>query len=258
MIRHIRGVPYDVMEHGEGKPILLLHGFTGHAGWLSHFPELPVHYVSPSLLHHGNTGDVSVARAAMSQQIKDLSAILDTSDRPWTVVGYSLGGRIGMTLAASDKRVNHFIGISTTPGIPAEDRRTRRAADERLAKRIEERGLESFVKEWESLPLWYQTEEMRLMLRKERLSQDPYALARSLRAIGTGSMPSMWPYLHHLPRTDLLVGEYDKKFQKIARLMQQKRPDVQIHEILSAGHAPHIENAQQFGTMIEKLILGGI
>ncbi|WP_236636378.1 MULTISPECIES: alpha/beta fold hydrolase [unclassified Exiguobacterium] len=258
-MRHtVRDVSYEVLEHGSGRPVLLLHGFTSNAGWLSYFPDLPVRLVAPSLLQHGQTGSCSVARAKMSQQVKDLSTLLDTDERPWTVIGYSLGGRIGMTLAACDERVDHFIGISTTPGLTASERRARRDADERLARRIETDGIEAFVAAWEMLPLWRQTDEMRASLRHERLAQDPSALANSLRAIGTGSMPSLWTHLDRLPRTDLIVGAHDVKFQTIARDMRERRPDIRIHEISGAGHAPHIENTQQFGTMIEKLILGGI
>ncbi|WP_214828191.1 alpha/beta fold hydrolase [Exiguobacterium sp. s26] len=257
-MRPLRGVSYEVLERGNGRPVLLLHGFTGNAGWLSRFPELPVRLVAPTLLQHGETGHQPVERTKMSQQVKDLSALLDTDEGPWTVVGYSLGGRVGMTLAAYDDRVTHFIGISTTPGLSAAERRQRRLQDEKLAEFIEQAGLEAFVDRWEQLPLWHQTDEMRAALRPERLAQHPAALADSLRAIGTGSMPSLWPLLERLPRTDLIVGEHDVKFQQIARNMQLIRPDIEIHEISDASHAPHVENAQQFGTMIEKLILGGI
>lgn len=258
MRRIVRGISYEVLERGTGKPILLLHGFTGSASWISQFPDLPARYVAPSLLQHGATGICSIGRARMSQQVKDLSVLLDSDDGPWTVIGYSLGGRIGMTLAACDERVNHFIGISTTPGLTAAERRTRRVADKRLAHRIETDGLDAFVTEWEALPLWRQTDEMRASLRPERLSQDPTALANSLCAIGTGNMPSLWAHLHRLPKTDLIVGSHDLKFQSIAHAMREHRPDIRIHKISDAGHAPHIENAQQFGTMVEKLILGGI
>lgn len=259
MTVELRGMKYDVSVHGEGRPVLLLHGFTGSAQWIDHFSHLPVRLVSPSLLQHGKTGSCSPLRSCMSQQIKDLSRLLDVDDRPWTVIGYSLGGRIGMSLAACDQRVQHFIGISTTPGLrSAIERKRRRLQDETLARFIEEEGIESFVERWESLPLWRQTEEMKTSLRKERLSQRPTALASSLRAIGTGHMPSQWGRLHRLPRTDLIVGQYDPKFRSIAQNMQSERPDIQIHEISSAAHAPHIENRPEFDTIIKKLILGGI
>ncbi|MDL5377473.1 alpha/beta fold hydrolase [Exiguobacterium mexicanum] len=257
-MRSLRGVSYEVLERGNGRPVLLLHGFTGNAGWLSRFPELPVRLVAPTLLQHGETGHQPIKRAKMSQQVRDLSTLLDTDKGPWTVVGYSLGGRIGMTLAAHDDRVTHFIGISTTPGLSAAERRQRRLQDEQLAEFIERAGLEAFVDRWEQLPLWHQTDEMRAALRPERLAQHPAALADSLRSIGTGSMPSLWSCLDRLPRTDLIVGEHDIKFQQIARNMRVIRPDIEIHEISDASHAPHVENAQKFGTMIEKLILGGI
>ena len=258
VIRRIRDVDYELFDHGSGRPVLLLHGFTGRGDWFDRFPDLSVRLVSPSLLGHGGTSHRDVNRMRMSQQVRDLSNLLDLDDRPWTVIGYSLGGRIGMTLAACDDRVEHFIGISTTPGLEsAIERRERRAQDAELAAFLEQRGIEAFVDRWERLPLWHQTDEMRATLRLERLAQRPEALADSLRAIGSGSMPSIWPMLDRLPRTDLIVGGRDVKFKAIARRMQARQPHIQLYEIPDAGHAPHIENAQQFGTMIEKLILGG-
>lgn len=259
MIVELRGVDYEVCIRGDGKPVLFLHGFTGNAHWVDSFPTLPVRRVSPSLLQHGATEHAPVHRSTMSQQVKDLSRLLDLDDRPWTVIGYSLGGRIGLTLAACDKRVEHVIGISTTPGLRSSKKRTaRRRQDEELARFIETEGLSAFVKRWENLPLWRQTEEMKQSLRKDRLAQHPTALANSLRAIGTGHMPSLWGALHRLPHVDLIVGAEDSKFKAIARDMQKERSDIKIYEISDAGHAPHIENAPEFGTIIKKLILGGI
>ena len=255
----LRGVRYEVIHRGEGKPVLFLHGFTGNAHWVDSLPALPIRLVSPSLLQHGATEHPSVNRSTMSQQVKDLSRLLDTDDRPWTVVGYSLGGRIALTLAACDERVEHVIGISTTPGLRSSQERTeRRRQDAELAHLIETEGLAAFVDRWENLPLWRQTEDMKRSLRKDRLAQHPDALANSLRAIGTGHMPSLWGALDRLPRTDLIVGAEDVKFQSIARQAQEERSDIKIYEISGAGHAPHIENASEFGTIIKNLILGGI
>lgn len=255
----LRGVRYEVIHRGEGKPVLFLHGFTGNAHWVDSLPALPIRLVSPSLLQHGATEHPSVNRSTMSQQVKDLSRLLDTDDRPWTVVGYSLGGRIALTLAACDERVEHVIGISTTPGLRSSQERTeRRRQDAELAHLIETEGLAAFVDRWENLPLWRQTEDMKRSLRKDRLAQHPDALANSLRAIGTGHMPSLWGALDRLPRTDLIVGAEDVKFQSIARQAQEECSDIKIYEISGAGHAPHIENASEFGTIIKNLILGGI
>ncbi|ACQ71294.1 alpha/beta hydrolase fold protein [Exiguobacterium sp. AT1b] len=255
----LRGVRYEVIHRGEGKPVLCLHGFTGNAHWVDSLPALPIRLVSPSLLQHGATEHPSVNRSTMSQQVKDLSRLLDTDDRPWTVVGYSLGGRIALTLAACDERVEHVIGISTTPGLlTSKERAARRRQDAELAQLIETEGIAAFVNRWENLPLWRQTEDMKRSLRKDRLAQHPNALANSLRSIGTGHMPSLWGTLQRLPRTDLIVGTDDLKFKAIAKHMQEERPDIKIYEISNAGHAPHIENASEFGTIIKKLILGGI
>ena len=52
----------------------------------------------------------------------------------------------------------------------------------------------------------------------DRLRNTPAGLARALRGLGTGALPSLWDRLGELPMpVTLVVGERDEKFRAIAR-----------------------------------------
>jgi 2-succinyl-6-hydroxy-2,4-cyclohexadiene-1-carboxylate synthase len=66
-------------------------------------------------------------------------------DGPFTLVGYSQGGRIGLHLAlAAPERVQRLVLVSTTAGLEdAAAREARIASDEQLARRMEGQGIDA-------------------------------------------------------------------------------------------------------------------
>jgi len=251
----LRGVRYHIEVSGSGPPLLLLHGFTGtHATWRGLRKRLADSFTvyAPDLLGHGRTEIPSINRMRMSEQVKDLEELLATRPERWQVVGYSMGGRIALTLSSS-KHVLHTIAVSSTPGImSAEERKARRLSDRQLAQQLRDEGLSTFIDHWEGIPLFASHEtlprETRQALRTERMSHQAEGLARSLLALGTGSMPP----LKNLPydRISWVVGEHDGKFRAIATGLSSD-----VHIISGAGHAPHVDQPEKFDTMIEQLLL---
>ena len=115
---------------------------------------------------------------------------------PVVVLGYSMGGRVAMRLALhlaerAPARLSGLVLESASPGIAdAGERSARVVSDHALADRIEADGIEAFVREWESLPMWASqsglSEEARSRLRAQRLGQSTVGLANSLRGMGAG------------------------------------------------------------------------
>src|SRR5437588_865441 len=70
----------------------------------------------------------------------------------------------------------------------------------------------------------------------------PSGLARALRGLGTGALPSLWDRLGKLtvPVT-LVVGERDQKFRQIAQLMAPAIAKSEVMVVPGAGHAVHLE-----------------
>ena len=136
---------------------MLVHGFTQSKGsWRAIVDRLAGDYevVVVDLPEHG--GSREATRRASSTLP---SCSVQTGGRA-TYVGYSLGGRICLTLAlAQPDLVESLVLIGATPGIKdAGERAARRTADEALADRLDPEGgaldLEDFLDEWLSGPLF--------------------------------------------------------------------------------------------------------
>jgi 2-succinyl-6-hydroxy-2,4-cyclohexadiene-1-carboxylate synthase len=263
----IRGIRIGYREAGnpDGKPLVLLHGFTGSsAAWTALAADLgEFRLIMPDMTGHGNTeAPEAPARYAMEEQVADLNALFTRLglDR-FSLLGYSMGGRIAIGYAAAHpEKVSSLILESTSPGLRTEgERRERRESDGKLAAFIEREGIRAFTDRWENIPLFASQkrlpEEVRERIRRGRLGNDPGGLAGSLRGIGTGSQPSYWESLEHLgmPLT-LITGAMDVKYVKIAADMARRLPDVHHVTVQDAGHTVHVENPARFATIVREAL----
>jgi 2-succinyl-6-hydroxy-2,4-cyclohexadiene-1-carboxylate synthase len=160
-----------------------------------------------------------------------------------TYVGYSMGGRIALHAAlAHPDRVVGLVLIGATAGLEDEDERAaRRVADERLADRIEEIGVEAFVDEWLRNPLFAGL-TAETDLRADRLRNTAGGLAASLRATGTGTQEPLWDRLGDITAPVLVIaGEHDPKFREIGERMSAALPDATFVVVPGAGHSVHLE-----------------
>lgn len=254
----INGLTYHVEMAGSGPPLLLLHGFTGGSqNWAEHMPVLGERQrlIAVDILGHGRSAIPSdPARYAMPRVAADLVAVLDALQIPQTnLLGYSMGGRLALyTAVRQPQRISHLILESASPGLAAAgERAARRRRDEELAGWIEAHGIEAFVDRWQALPLWASQEQLapekRAALRAQRLQNDPAGLANSLRGMGTGAQPNLWPHLSRLEKPALLLaGALDEKFVNINRRMAARLPSAQLQIVAGAGHTVHLERPSSF------------
>jgi len=249
------GLRYTATGPADAPPLLLLHGFMGSAAEWSEvsealsneyrlfIPDLPGHGASTNLPYPDTYTMPGAARALLS--------LLDAEnvDR-CAVAGYSMGGRLALYLALRHpQRVECLLLESASPGLATEEERAaRRAADEGLARRLETEDLRDFVEDWYRQPLFAHLARDEELLRRtieSRLHNDPRELARSLRAMGAGSQPSLWEELPGLSVLTLAVaGEEDEKFVKIAQAMQHRSANVRTVVVPGAGHSVHFEDTE--------------
>ncbi|AIS60081.1 2-succinyl-6-hydroxy-2,4-cyclohexadiene-1-carboxylate synthase [Listeria ivanovii] len=261
----INGQKYHVSTFfsGEEKPVLLmLHGFTGTSGtYHDAIKSLKERYniVAPDLLGHGRTANPDLQeRYSMGHTCEDLAEILRQLEiQQCFVLGYSMGGRVATGFAASHpEKVQGLILISSSPGLLHEaDREKRMLADNQLADRIEQNGIQAFVDYWENLPLFASQRNlpnhMKVKIRDERLAQKPLGLAMSLRGIGTGKQASYWDHLGNFTFPVLLItGKLDMKFENTAQEMLQYLPNATHVTIKQAGHAVYLEQPTTFLSQI--------
>ena len=223
--------------------LVLLHGFTQTGrSWQPIAHALAGRYrpAAPDLPGHGDFAERRPASfTACDAYLRALS------DGPFTLCGYSMGGRIALHAAfALADRLDRLVLIGASPGIedPGE-RAARRAADDALADRIEAIGVKAFAREWAALPLWAgQPETVAAAAYADRLRNTPEGLAAALRGLGTGVMDPLWDALPSLavPVT-LAVGERDEKFRAIAERMAGLLPRAELEIVPGAGHAAQLE-----------------
>ena len=240
-----------MVRHGV-TTTLLLHGFTGSsqswgAGLLDGLASLGRPPVLVDLPGHGRRAGASQPGRFTLEAV--LESILDAAGHePFDLVGYSMGGRMALALAARHpERVSRLVLESASPGLATtEEREARRARDEVLARELERGGMEAFVDSWERQPLFESQAALPTQVlaeqRARRLLNDAASLASCLRGLGTGSQPSFWDALPQLTvPTLVLAGESDEKFVEIGRRMAEALPRARLTVVPGAGHAVHLE-----------------
>lgn len=235
----------------DADPLVFLHGFTQtHHHW--HRCAL---LISPAcgdptvrfvdLPGHGLSADDATAIGEAADPLVGLAG-------PGTYVAYSMGGRYALHAAlARPDDVRRLVLIGASPGVEDEtERRQRREADDRLADHILEVGVEPFIDEWLSQPLFgsFPREQAGVEARCRNAAE---GLARSLLTAGTGVQKSLWPRLGDLRMPVLvLVGELDAKFTDIGRRMVERIPSATFATIPGAGHAAHGEQPEATADII--------
>lgn len=256
------GIYHFVTVSGEGEPLVLLHGFTGSsASWAVQRAAFSSHFrtIAVDLLGHGRTDSpADPNRYRMEQAAADIIAILDKLKAVSAhLLGYSMGGRLALYLVIHyPDRFRSLVLESASPGLetPA-SRAERQKQDNALADWIEANGIEAFVERWEQLPLWASQAQLppetRQALREQRLQNNPTGLANSLRGMGAGVQPSLWPHLGELRLPVLLLaGELDSKFVAINRQMHEQITPAQLQIVSQAGHTIHLERPSRFNQLI--------
>jgi 2-succinyl-6-hydroxy-2,4-cyclohexadiene-1-carboxylate synthase len=254
----VNGISLNVESAGAGRPLVLLHGFTGSTkSWGPHLPALTQEWrlIAVDVIGHGRSdAPVDWQRYRMEHCVEDLLALLDALgiDR-FDLLGYSMGARVALHLAAAaEERIGALILESGTPGLAdAAERQARIAADEALAGGIDREGLVTFIDRWEQVPLFASQAnlpaEVRAHLRAQRLESDPVGLAHSLRGMGTGRQEPLWDRLPSLQVPALLLaGTLDTKFCGLAEQMAALLPLATVQIVPNSGHTIHLEQPAAF------------
>ncbi len=230
----------------DGTRIVLVHGFTQTAGsWATIAPGLRravagAEVAAVDLPGHGSAADVRADLWGSATHV------VEHGGRA-TYVGYSMGGRVALHAALSHPAaVERLVLIGATAGIddPGE-RAARRAADDRLADRVERVGVERFVDEWLANPLFAGlTEET--AGRDDRRANSAAGLASSLRLAGTGTQTPLWDRLGAISVPVLvLVGAGDPKFLAIGDRLAGSIPTADLVVVDGAGHSVHLEQPER-------------
>jgi len=245
---------------GEGPPVTLLHGFTQSGrSWQEVITTMPQgwRWVVPDLRGHGETQTRPGVECTMDGCLADLEMLWDHLGVQRThLVGYSMGGRLALHVAArKPERLLSLLTIGAHAGLEEDAREGRRLGDEALAQRIENDGLEPFVKYWSGLPLFAGLERRGpsfvAQLRAERMSNTVAGLACSLRGMGAGMMQPVWDDLARVtvPST-FVAGQLDHGYVASARRLAAVVANGRVEVVLRSGHAVHQERPEAFAHVL--------
>ena len=232
------------LVHGTGTPFTFLHGFTQtKESWLPVLESLNVP-MEATLIDCPGHGESPTQGRTLPETANDVAE----STRSGILVGYSMGARIALHTALQfPDSVKGLVLISGTPGLRSEsERNDRRASDEALATHIENIGVEKFIPEWLSNPM-FQGLQTELADIPRRCTNTERGLADSLRFAGTGTQESLWDKLKSLAMPVLIVtGNNDEKFTQIAQEMTPLISQAEHHVMNNVGHTCHLEDVRQF------------
>jgi 2-succinyl-6-hydroxy-2,4-cyclohexadiene-1-carboxylate synthase len=221
------------------ETVVLLHGFAGTGRlWdpvVARLDGERYRPLAPDLRGHGT----AASRRPVSFEAC-VDDVLGLVAHPFTLGGYSMGGRIALHVAlAAPERVERLILVATTAGIddPGE-RAQRRDADERLAADTERGSIEGFAARWTAQPLFAGTPPQAAAIwRADILDNEPQGLAAVLRGLGTGAMAPLWDRLGELTMPAIvLAGEGDAKFRALGQRLADELPRGELVIVEGAGH----------------------
>jgi len=231
---------------------LALHGFTGRPGQWS---GIAAGAVEPAL--SGHAPDVAVPTGwRFADEVDRVARAARSLGEPVHLLGYSMGGRIALAVAACEPAVARLTLVGAHPGLEDEAARAeRRARDETWCALLEERGIEAFARAWEDQPMWASQAALPAGLRErqraDRMSHDPHQLAAALRALGLGAMPPLWGVLEGIRvPVELVAGALDSTYRDLAHRMAARIPGARVSFIDGAGHNPLIERPGALATQL--------
>ncbi|MBD2329504.1 2-succinyl-6-hydroxy-2,4-cyclohexadiene-1-carboxylate synthase [Alkalinema sp. FACHB-956] len=240
---------YQTDGSPEFPALCFLHGFLGRG---DDFSEL-VNYLSQQfycicidLPGHGYSLDLPSDTYAMAYAAFQVVAVLnDLAISQASLYGYSMGGRLALYLALyyPDRFPQVFLE-SASPGLASEaERNERYVRDMALAAELQQ-DFPRFLDCWYQQPLFQSLRQHPKFpaIYQKRQQNHPQDLTQSLRAMGLGVQPNLWPHLPHLTQPiQLIAGEWDRKFVAIQQTMAQSLPNAKCTIVPQAGHNVHLE-----------------
>ncbi|MGI4791008.1 MAG: alpha/beta fold hydrolase [Janthinobacterium lividum] len=153
------------------------------------------------------------------------------------LLGYSLGGRLALHLAAQHSELwDGIIIVGANPGLDsAEARALRRTNDETWAKRFETEPWEPLLAAWDAQPVFAGRPSKAGERREEDFSR--VRLAGSLRRWSLGAQIPLWEALNTLSCPLLwIAGVEDAGQVAICRRVKETIPQAEVWVAENAGH----------------------
>ena len=256
----VDGLRWEVRSRGSGRPLLLIHGFTGRGtSWAGHATAFARRFrlIVVDLPGHGRSGTPAddPARISVERTADDLATILRRlGAAPAHVIGYSLGARIALRLAIAHPGCRRPARPREPVGRDRGSGGTRRPARPRTrpspagssatgSRRSSTSGRRSRIFATQAaLP-----PARAARIRAIRLANRPAGLAASLRGAGQGTMEPLGDRLAAVSaRTLVIAGALDDVGRPRAEAVAAGIPGARLAVVDGSGHTPHDERPAAF------------
>jgi pimeloyl-ACP methyl ester carboxylesterase len=236
----VHGVRLEIVERGQGRPILWLHGEEGLDPGAPFLDLLAAHgsVLAPSHPGFGRSPDVASIDTVDDLSYLYLDALAERNLREVTVIGSSLGGWIAAEMAV--KCSDRFSGlILVAPlGIKVGDRETRDIPDIFALPPDEVARLQYRDPAKVAIDLGTLTDDQLTVIARNREATALYAWEPYFHN------PKLRQWLHRIKLPTLLLWGADDRFVTASYYGDAFRsaiPGARFETIAGAGHFPHIE-----------------
>ena len=244
-------------RHGSGPPVVLLHGLAeDHRSWdpiAAHLDGFTVYAVD--LRGHGRTTPGHGA-GTLAQLSDDLTAFLAAETGPAAVVGYSLGGTIGLKAAtAPNNLIEHLVVVATSSVVGSA---AAAFFDGRIAQ-IESRDMAGFasgLRDDTAQQMVTAADIDAATSRRVDAVGDGRGYINAARAmIGIRSEP-LHPLLAQIDVPVDVIGASDDVFcpRRASDMIVEAIDGSRYHEVAGAGHLISVDQPDAYGELVARLL----
>jgi 3-oxoadipate enol-lactonase len=261
MVLEINGFRMNYRLSGQGRPVLLIHGYPFNSRlWQPQLDGLSdsARLIAPDLRGHGDSEAVACLYR-MSLLADDCAALLDALEirEPVVVNGLSMGGYIAMAFAR--RYPGRLAGLVLTATRSAADSETGRTGRDQTAQQAREQGVDSIVETM--LPKLFAPANFQLhpdLVEQVRAIMSSTSLEGVLGDLmGMKTRPDSTASLAQINVPALILhGEEDQIIpQAEAIAMHSVLPAARLEIIPGAGHLLNLEQPEIYNQLLRDFIL---
>ena len=237
------------IDQGQSPWVVWIHGFLGSSvDFLPHASRLAGDFRSLLVDLPGHGGSIAVRPRSVEDAAELVARTIAARgiDRAH-LVGYSLGGRVALRVAAAHQPIVKTLVVeSASPGIVGSAARAVRVESDRVrSERLTEEGRSAFLDSWYRQTVFKslaRDEARRSGLAESRNVVDETTTALALVAFSPGTQVPLWRKLPAIRLPVLYVaGELDEKYVAVGRRVVSLMPTASLAVVPDAGHVVHFE-----------------
>jgi pimeloyl-[acyl-carrier protein] methyl ester esterase len=253
------GGALHVETTGDGRPLVLLHGWAMHSGfWGPLVTRLGRRHRVHAVDLPGHGESAAPSRFTLDDVVRALDSTLETAGSPLTLVGWSLGGLIAMRWAlARPERVARLVLVATSPRFVASDDWPHAMAPQTLDRFGDELRIAWKLTVNRFLALQLKgSEHSRTLLSEMRhrlLARPPPSTATLAEALGVLKECDLRVDASRIAQPVLVVsGDRDTlAFPAAGRFLAERLPNARFLLIPGAAHVPFLSHAETFGAALD-------